>query len=177
MDCLDVLLSIFHLRWGGWDQIISPAPDVVVKVDQGELVSSTQLTQYCLHGLDGLRRNLREDRFMLPAYESLFLAGDYRQIVTCGISTWALKSKLASAVQTSPFSFLHFLHNRTFHQRNTKKLQLGRIKPDVWLKQVTISLYPNFAALISPRKQSAKPYYCALKEIQIDLDDPQLMFV
>lgn len=90
MDCLDVLLSIFHLWWGGWDQIIPPAADVVVEVDQGELVSSTELTQDCLHGLDGLRRNLREERFMLPAYESFFLTCDHRQIVTSVISTWAL---------------------------------------------------------------------------------------
>lgn len=42
---------------------------------------------------------------------------------------------------------------------------------------MTINLYPSLAALISPRKQSAKPYCCALKEIQIHLDDPQLMFL
>lgn len=51
----------------------------MVEVDKGELISSTELTQYCLHGLDGLRkRHLREDEFMPPVAESIFLTCDYK---------------------------------------------------------------------------------------------------
>lgn len=52
----------------------------MVEVNKGELISSTELTQYCLHGLDGLRRRkLRKDEFKLLVAESMFLTCDYRQ--------------------------------------------------------------------------------------------------
>lgn len=68
LDFFNVLLGICSLWFSSWDQIVSPGPNIVVEVNYRELIFSSQVIQYGLHGFHCLFQKRTEKGLVTEAW-------------------------------------------------------------------------------------------------------------